>query len=118
MDRCEKESKFALPPLELLEPIGHTPADGEAELSTRTRSLVDKLVSLNQEENPNPKYGMTEDSLYNDAVRIVVSGARISVSILQRRLRIGYGRAAKLVDTMHRNGVFGSGDGSKPRGPS
>jgi S-DNA-T family DNA segregation ATPase FtsK/SpoIIIE len=45
----------------------------------------------------------------------VVSEGRASTSLLQRRLSIGYGRAAKLIDTMHRNGLVGQAEGSKPR---
>jgi len=67
------------------------------------------------DEEGNPLDDQAEDPLYKDAVRIVVSDGRASTSLLQRRLSIGYGRAAKLVDTMHRNGIVGPADGSKPR---
>jgi S-DNA-T family DNA segregation ATPase FtsK/SpoIIIE len=63
----------------------------------------------------NPIDDQVEDGLYRDAVRIVVSEGRASTSLLQRRLSIGYGRAAKLVDAMHRNGLVGPAEGSKPR---
>jgi len=55
------------------------------------------------------------DSLYNDAVRVVINDGRASTSLLQRRLSIGYGRAAKLIDMMFNNGIVGPADGSKPR---
>ncbi|HYK87364.1 MAG TPA: DNA translocase FtsK, partial [Acidobacteriota bacterium] len=55
------------------------------------------------------------DGLYDDAVRIVVSERRASTSLLQRRLSIGYGRAAKLIDMMYQNNLVGPADGSKPR---
>ncbi|MDR1726473.1 MAG: DNA translocase FtsK 4TM domain-containing protein [Acidobacteriota bacterium] len=55
------------------------------------------------------------DPIYNDAVRVVVSDGRASTSLLQRRLSVGYGRAAKLVDMMFKNGIVGPADGSKPR---
>ncbi len=67
------------------------------------------------DEAGNPLDGLGEDGLYRDAVRIVVSEGRASTSLLQRRLSIGYGRAAKLVDSMHRNGLVGPAEGSKPR---
>jgi S-DNA-T family DNA segregation ATPase FtsK/SpoIIIE len=67
------------------------------------------------DELGNPVDSQGEDSLYKDAVRIVVSEGRASTSLLQRRLSIGYGRAAKLVDAMHRNGLVGPAEGSKPR---
>ena len=55
------------------------------------------------------------DSVYEDAVRIVVESGKASTSLLQRRLRLGYGRAARLIDMMERDGIVGSPDGSRPR---
>jgi DNA segregation ATPase FtsK/SpoIIIE, S-DNA-T family len=55
------------------------------------------------------------DEMYDDAVRIVMEMGKASTSTLQRRLRIGYGRAARLIDIMERDGLVGPADGSKPR---
>jgi S-DNA-T family DNA segregation ATPase FtsK/SpoIIIE len=55
------------------------------------------------------------DELYDDAVRIVLEMGKASTSALQRRLRVGYGRAASLLDGMERAGIVGPPDGSKPR---
>ena len=55
------------------------------------------------------------DELYNDAVRLVIEFGKASTSLLQRRLRIGYGRAAHLIDLMERDGIVGAADGPKPR---
>jgi len=55
------------------------------------------------------------DPLYHDAVRLVVEFGKASTSLLQRRLRIGYGRAAHLIDLMERDGIVGAADGPKPR---
>ena len=55
------------------------------------------------------------DEVYDDAVRIVFEMGKASTSALQRRLRIGYGRAASLLDGMQRAGIIGPPDGSKPR---
>jgi S-DNA-T family DNA segregation ATPase FtsK/SpoIIIE len=55
------------------------------------------------------------DSVYEDAVRIVVESGKASTSLLQRRLRLGYGRAARLIDMMERDGIVGSPDGPRPR---
>ena len=55
------------------------------------------------------------DSVYEDAVRIVVESGKASTSLLQRRLRLGYGRAARLIDMMEKDGIVGSPDGSRPR---
>jgi S-DNA-T family DNA segregation ATPase FtsK/SpoIIIE len=56
-----------------------------------------------------------DDELYDDAVRIVCEQGKASTSTLQRRLRIGYGRAARLLDIMEQEGIVGPPDGPKPR---
>lgn len=56
-----------------------------------------------------------EDELYDQAVQIVIDAKQASVSLLQRRLRIGYTRAARLIDAMEATGVVGPYEGSKPR---
>jgi DNA segregation ATPase FtsK/SpoIIIE, S-DNA-T family len=55
------------------------------------------------------------DPMYDDAVRLVFEFGKASTSLLQRRLRIGYGRAAHLIDLMYNDGLVGPADGSKPR---
>jgi S-DNA-T family DNA segregation ATPase FtsK/SpoIIIE len=55
------------------------------------------------------------DPMYNDAVKLVVEFGKASTSLLQRRLRIGYGRAAHLIDLMEQDGIVGAADGPKPR---
>ena len=55
------------------------------------------------------------DELYQDAVRLVIEFGKASTSLLQRRLRIGYGRAAHLIDLMEQDGIVGAADGPKPR---
>ena len=55
------------------------------------------------------------DELYPDAVRLVIEFGKASTSLLQRRLRIGYGRAAHLIDLMEKDGIVGAADGPKPR---
>ena len=56
-----------------------------------------------------------EDELYQQAARFVIETGKASTSLLQRRLRIGYGRAARLLDMMEHEGLIGPPDGSKPR---
>ncbi len=55
------------------------------------------------------------DEFYEDAVRIVVESGKASTSLLQRRLRLGYGRAARLIDMMERDGIVSAPDGARPR---
>jgi S-DNA-T family DNA segregation ATPase FtsK/SpoIIIE len=66
-------------------------------------------------ESGEPGEELENDPLYNDAVRLVVEFGKASTSLLQRRLRIGYGRAAHLIDLMERDGIVGAADGPKPR---
>ncbi len=56
-----------------------------------------------------------QDPMYEDAVRIVLEMGKASTSTLQRRLRLGYGRAARILDIMQRDGIIGPPDGSRPR---
>src|SRR5882724_85658 len=59
--------------------------------------------------------GAEDDPMYEDAVRLVLEFGKASTSLLQRRLRIGYGRAAHLIDLMENDGIVGAADGPKPR---
>ncbi len=56
-----------------------------------------------------------QDPMYEEALRVVLEVGKASTSTLQRRLRLGYGRAARILDMMHRDGIIGPPDGSKPR---
>ena len=58
---------------------------------------------------------LTFDELYDDAVRVVGEAQKASASLLQRRLKVGYARAARLLDIMEERGVIGPGEGAKPR---
>jgi S-DNA-T family DNA segregation ATPase FtsK/SpoIIIE len=56
-----------------------------------------------------------EQDMFRDAVRVVIEGKKASTSLLQRRLRIGYGRAARLIEEMEEQGIIGPADGARPR---
>lgn len=57
----------------------------------------------------------SDDDMYKDAVRVVVDSGKASTSLLQRRLRIGYSRAARIMEEMEEQGVIGPADGARPR---
>jgi S-DNA-T family DNA segregation ATPase FtsK/SpoIIIE len=59
--------------------------------------------------------GDDEDGMYEEAKRVVVEAKKASASLLQRRLRVGYARAARLLDILEDRGVIGPGEGAKPR---
>ena len=56
-----------------------------------------------------------DDPMYREAVRAVIDGNKASTSLLQRRLRIGYGKAARFMETMEEQGVISPADGNRPR---
>jgi S-DNA-T family DNA segregation ATPase FtsK/SpoIIIE len=56
-----------------------------------------------------------QDPMYEEAIRLVLQMGKASTSTLQRHLRLGYGRAARILDMMQRDGIIGPPDGSKPR---
>ena len=65
-----------------------------------------------------PGYGdsdATEEPLYNEIVEFVVSQGKASASLLQRRFRLGYNRAARCIDLLEERGIIGPNNGSKPR---
>ncbi|MBI3665928.1 MAG: DNA translocase FtsK, partial [Acidobacteria bacterium] len=67
------------------------------------------------EEEGEEEYQGADDPMYEDAVRLVLELGKASTSTLQRRLRLGYGRAARILDVMEREGIIGPPDGSHPR---
>ncbi len=79
--------------------------------------VVSLPVVLNGKGGVVVDYGGSDadDDMFKDAVRCVIESRKASTSLLQRRLRIGYGRAARLIETMEEQGIVGPADGSRPR---
>ncbi len=76
----------------------------------------DETITQSEEEALGLEAGSGEhDEVFEEALRICVEMKRASTSVLQRRLRIGYGRAAAILDMMEREGLIGAADGSRPR---
>ncbi|MGC2639083.1 MAG: DNA translocase FtsK, partial [Acidobacteriaceae bacterium] len=74
-----------------------------------------KDLTINESGGGGDDGDEADDDLFEDAVRLVLEFGKASTSLLQRRLRIGYGRAAHLIDMMERDGIVGPADGPKPR---
>ena len=55
------------------------------------------------------------DDMFQDAVRVVVESRKASTSLLQRKLRVGYARAARIIEEMEDQGIIGPADGARPR---
>lgn len=79
--------------------------------------VVSQPVQLNGKAGIVADYGANEadDDMFRDAVKVVIENRKASTSLLQRRLRIGYGRAARLIEQMEEQGIIGQADGSRPR---
>ncbi|MFA4831703.1 MAG: DNA translocase FtsK, partial [Patescibacteria group bacterium] len=60
-------------------------------------------------------FGEDDDELLEEAIRMVIEAQKASASLLQRRLKVGYARAARLLDIMESKGIIGPGEGAKPR---
>ena len=64
---------------------------------------------------PNSRAGSNDDDLYEEAFKLVKESRKASASLLQRRLKVGYARAARLIDLLEDNGIVGPPNGAKPR---
>ena len=70
---------------------------------------------LNQQKNVGSIASAEKDELFDEAFRVIIESNQASVSILQRRLRLGYTRAARIIDSLEQENLIGSFEGSKPR---
>jgi S-DNA-T family DNA segregation ATPase FtsK/SpoIIIE len=88
--------------------VNHSKSQGTPEYDETITQSEEEALGL---EDTNGEH----DELFEEALRICVEMKRASTSVLQRRLRIGYGRAAAILDIMEREGLIGQADGSRPR---
>ena len=89
--------------------VAHIKAQGGA-------PVYDETITQSDEESAEGPGGSGErDELFEQALRICCEMKRASTSVLQRRLRIGYGRAAAILDGLEREGFIGAADGARPR---
>ncbi len=103
----------------------HGPFIGEKEIERTINFLRDQdnaeydddILTLEHEESGNSLDDLApaKDPLFDDAVSLVLSTGVASISNLQRKMRLGYARAARIIDMMERDGIVGPPDGSKPR---
>jgi len=74
------------------------------------------LEAVEEENGENNSIGQDEyDEKYDEAVALVCESGQASISMVQRRLRVGYNRAARMIEIMEKEGIVGPSDGSKPR---
>ena len=84
--------------------------DDDVMVEIERQAAVEKKQKTGLKED-----GPDEDPMLNDAIKVVVESGQASTSLLQRRLKLGYARAARIVDEMEQRGVVGPYEGSKPR---
>jgi S-DNA-T family DNA segregation ATPase FtsK/SpoIIIE len=77
--------------------------------------IISQQVAINQKGGVVMDMDGSEDSEFSDAVRVVIEARKASTSLLQRRLRIGYSKAARIMEEMEDQGIIGPQDGSRPR---
>jgi S-DNA-T family DNA segregation ATPase FtsK/SpoIIIE len=83
-------------------------------VKTQAEPVYDENIAKEQQKSGLPNAG-EKDELYDEAVKIIMESNQASVSILQRRMRLGYTRAARIIDMMEQDGLVGPYEGSKPR---
>ncbi|HEX6625456.1 MAG TPA: DNA translocase FtsK 4TM domain-containing protein [Pyrinomonadaceae bacterium] len=88
-----------------------------AHIKSQSAPVYDETITQSEEEASGGEGGSggERDELFEQALRICCEMKRASTSVLQRRLRIGYGRAAAILDAMEREGYIGQADGARPR---
>ena len=84
-------------------------------LRKQGKPVFDDTITAEDEKTGAGGIEFEKDELYDEAARIVVSSGQVSISYLQRKMRIGFSRAARLVDMMEAEGLVSSGTGGKPR---
>ena len=85
---------------------------------SQQQANYDTRITAPKEEDHNPVSGEKEDyedPLYNEIVEFAINTGKISASLLQRRFRLGYNRAARCIDLLEERGIIGPANGSKPR---
>lgn len=88
----------------------------KARVASKEEDILEEIRSLEGDEDAGKDTIQGDwDELFKDAAQVCIQQGAGSTSLLQRRLRIGYGRAARIVDQLHDAGVLGPPDGSKPR---
>ena len=103
--------------------VGDEEVESVAEFFTKTTAqqpvfqtdMLAEITGMGGGSTPGQGNGKQEDELLPDAVRLVIESGAASISMIQRRLRVGYARAARLIDIMEQKHYVSEADGSKPR---
>jgi S-DNA-T family DNA segregation ATPase FtsK/SpoIIIE len=88
---------------------------GDVDYSDEVLEHIEKNVTEGKDSSSAGDQASELDEVFNEAVEVILDSGQASVSMLQRRLRLGYARAARLVDQMESRGIVGPFEGAKPR---
>lgn len=89
--------------------------DNYKELKELINKLEKRVTHLEKSNKSRRTPGLDRDDLFDEAVKTVSQYNEVSASLLQRRLMVGYARAARILDELEEAGIVGSGEGAKPR---
>ena len=97
--------------------VNHTIQQQKAQYDERFMNLGEEAnattgVSVDDVKNAKEEY---DDPLYNEIVEYAIMSGKISASLIQRKYRLGYNRAARIIDLLEERGIIGPQNGSKPR---
>lgn len=97
--------------------VGFVKQSGEAQYSDEVMQKIEESLTDKSETKSAAAEAVADDTdpLFDDAVEVLLETGQASVSMLQRRLKLGYSRAARLIDQMEERGIVGPFEGSKPR---
>lgn len=97
---------------EVIKVVDYTVKQQKAQYDEKFSNLTEKPVGASTYDEADDKY---DDPLYNEIVEFVVKSGKVSASLLQRKYRLGYNRAARMIDLLEERGIVGPPNGSKPR---
>lgn len=83
--------------------------------SQKELSYDESMLEIEETEDDGDNTDGERDEKYEEAVKLVLESGQASISMIQRRLRVGYNRAARMIENMEKEGLVGPADGSKPR---
>ena len=92
--------------------VDYTVKQQKAQYDEKFTNLTDKPAGASSYDEKDDSY---DDPLYNEIVDFVIKSGKTSASLLQRKYRLGYNRAARMIDLLEERGIVGPPNGSKPR---
>ena len=95
--------------------LRHGLREGDTLLAINGEEIIDQIENASADKNAEADLEDEADPMLGDAIDVVMETGQASASFLQRRLKLGYARAARIVDQMEARGIIGPMEGAKPR---